>query len=1528
MLVRAGRSVVVVLSLIAGLLSIGMLQPAEAAASSTVQDRVVSPTPAAWTPRVNDGRVESVVQVGDTVVIGGSFSSISNSNGSGTLTRRFVAAMDATTGAISTTFAPTLNGTVNKLLPGPIAGTVLAAGAFSTVNGTARRGVALLNLSNGSVVPSFNTASMNGNVNDMAVHGDRLYIGGTFTNVGGKTHSRLASLDLRTGAVDPFVGNQFSVNHNWYEGCTGCARGAVQVKNLAVSADGSTLIATGNFKLVDGYTRDQIVNIDLTGVTSRVRADWNSNAYTARCYDWAFDTYMRGLAMSPDGSYFVVATTGGSNGGRPGGTHCDTAARFATSDRGQDVQPTWSQYAGGDTFTAVEVAGAAIYTGGHMRWLNNDFGSDHAAAGAVPRAGLAALDPLTGSPLAWNPGRNPRGYGVTALYATPAGLWLGADTDYIGNRRYLRPKLAFFPLAGGSALPAGQAMDLPSNVYLGGTLGGSVDSKVLYRVDAGGEMLGAIDDGPDWSADDGTYRSGGSSAGWDGTIPVDASVPASTPRAVFNSELWGAQNWQFPVPAGEQVTVRLYFANRYSGTSAVGQRVFDVSIEGATALKNYDIVADVGDQRGTMKSFTITSDGVIDIALSNVVENPLVNAIEIVKAGDAPAPRPGTLSRRWFDGTTASSDTPISSSGIDWAKVRGAVQIDGTLFYGATDGNLHQVSFDGHAFGTPQTLDPYHDPAWCDVATGSGDTYCGADPNLTISNVSAMAYQNGRLYYTLLGKSGLYYRLFSPDSGIIGASQFQVAATLPLGSPALLISDDSLYFADRGTGTLSRIAFTETGTSGSASVVSGPDVDGHDWRARAVFMAPGPDGPQPPKPPNASFTASCDQMTCTFDGSASVDPDGEIVSYLWSFGDGRTEVGTGMPGTVTYAYVNPASYTVTLSVTDDSGLTNTAQRTVSASAAGPAAIFTSDCTELACSFDGSGSTSGAPGALAYAWDFGDGGTGSGARPQHAYEEPGTYPVKLTITDSLARAATVTHQVTVSTAAPVTPIGFVSSVGANANVTGAQVVVPDATRSGDGLLAVLSLNTDATVTTPSGWALESSGRNNGLFSHVYRRTATSVDAGSSVRFAFSKRAKAALDVAVYRGVADGDFVTATGAFYGAGTARQAPAADIAVDGSWVVSWWTDKGPGSTTGWNAPGSVTVRASSFGTGGGALSSLLADSAGPVATGSYPARTATRNASGNKADAWTLVLAPASTGAPAPALPVAAFDADCDQLTCTFDARASSSGAPGALQYEWDFGDGAVGDAVRPSHTYRAAGSYAVTLTVTDSLDRAARITKQVSASAPAPVGDVSFVASTGANGNMNTARLTIPATVKGGDGLVLLLAMNSTATTPTTPSGWTLADHATTRGMSSYVYTRTATGTDAGSALTVPYTGGYAKTAIDLLAYRGVSTGAFLTSANTTYNSSGTTRQAPATPITTAGTWVISWWTDKSAATTTSWTLPSTLTKRNDSYGSGGGAISTAIADTGAPLTTGTYPARSATSNNPAGNAVAWTLGITPA
>src|SRR5262249_25021878 len=72
---------------------------------------------------------------------------------------------------------------------------------------------------------------------------------------------------------------------------------------------------------------------------------------------------------------------------------------------------------------------------------------------------------------------------------------------------------------------------------------------------------------------------------------------------------------------------------------------------------------------------------------------------------------------------------------------------------------------------------------------------------------------------------------------------------------------------------------------------------------------------QPPVANAGADRSALSQTSVTFDGSASSDPDGSIVSYAWSFGDGTS----GSGASVSHSFAAPGNYVVTLTVTDNLG---------------------------------------------------------------------------------------------------------------------------------------------------------------------------------------------------------------------------------------------------------------------------------------------------------------------------------------------------------------------------------------------------------------------------------------------------------------------------------------------------------------------------------------------------------------------------------------------------------------------------------
>jgi subtilisin family serine protease len=107
----------------------------------------------------------------------------------------------------------------------------------------------------------------------------------------------------------------------------------------------------------------------------------------------------------------------------------------------------------------------------------------------------------------------------------------------------------------------------------------------------------------------------------------------------------------------------------------------------------------------------------------------------------------------------------------------------------------------------------------------------------------------------------------------------------------------------------------------------------------------------------------------------------------------------------------------------------------------PAASFTNSCTNLACNFNGSGSTDTDGTVNSYAWNFGDGSTGSGQTTNHNYAAAGTYTVGLTVTDDDGATGFTSKQVTVT--AP--PSGGINLSAAGYKLKGLQKV--DLTWSG-------------------------------------------------------------------------------------------------------------------------------------------------------------------------------------------------------------------------------------------------------------------------------------------------------------------------------------------------------------------------------------------------------------------------------------------------------------------------------------------------
>lgn len=162
---------------------------------------------------------------------------------------------------------------------------------------------------------------------------------------------------------------------------------------------------------------------------------------------------------------------------------------------------------------------------------------------------------------------------------------------------------------------------------------------------------------------------------------------------------------------------------------------------------------------------------------------------------------------------------------------------------------------------------------------------------------------------------------------------------------------------------------------------------------------------RPPIPPVARiWTDPSPEATemVTISGEYSTDADGTVLQYAWNFGDG-----TGSDRmTNLHEFALPGDYTVTLAVTDNSGLRNetTTILTVGVPSDPPEAAMVSGPLPPVYSgqpmyFSGEYSYTRRGTITSYHWDFGDGSTGSGMRTSHRFSVPGAYVVTLTVTNS-------------------------------------------------------------------------------------------------------------------------------------------------------------------------------------------------------------------------------------------------------------------------------------------------------------------------------------------------------------------------------------------------------------------------------------------------------------------------------------------------------------------------------------------------
>lgn len=199
--------------------------------------------------------------------------------------------------------------------------------------------------------------------------------------------------------------------------------------------------------------------------------------------------------------------------------------------------------------------------------------------------------------------------------------------------------------------------------------------------------------------------------------------------------------------------------------------------------------------------------------------------------------------------------------------------------------------------------------------------------------------------------------------------------------------------------------------------------------------------------PIPSFTATPNPVipggSVTFDGAASVDPNGTIADYAWDLdGDGSFETDTGTTPSASRAYPVKAAIPVGLRVTDNEGHQATTTVPLAVTRA-PVALFTylpdAPVTGETVTFDGSASSDPDGTIAGYAWDLDGNGsfervTGSAATTTTAFATPGVHTVRLRATDDTGATNVRSVDVFVANHAPVARIAAPATITAGVPAT--------------------------------------------------------------------------------------------------------------------------------------------------------------------------------------------------------------------------------------------------------------------------------------------------------------------------------------------------------------------------------------------------------------------------------------------------------------------------------------------------------------
>ncbi|MCW2527025.1 MAG: hypothetical protein JWM76_1885 [Pseudonocardiales bacterium] len=1131
-----------------------------------------------------------------------------------------------------------------------VGNTVYAAGEFTSArpagspagtNETPRGGLLAFDITTGNLITSFNhTLNAAGRIIVASPDGSRIYVGGDFTTVDGQSHGHIVAIDTATGAlatafgatVDQTVLGLTATNSTVYAGgafatanatprtrlaafsaSTGALTGWAPtadngtVTAMVVSPDQSRVVVAGRFSTLNGAARYGIGAVDSSGGALTA---WNS-AFPIR--DAGDNSSITSLTADANQIYATGYVFGA--GGNFEGT--------AGFDAGGTLN--WMDSCHGDHYSAFATNGV-LYSASHAHDCSDVGGWED----TTPRTwyrGMANTSAATpGCTLAHN---NNSSY--TDFFGQPCAQLLDWYPDFaVGT--YTGAAQGPWSVTGNNKyIVMGGEFPTVNKVAQNGLVRFAIKSIAPNKVApiANASLIPVVT----------STRPNTATASWTGTWDRDNEYltyrvfrdGGTTPIASLTkpSTFWNLPAMSFTdtgVVGGTSHTYRLNVVDPSGNVITIGKSAAVIVMSGASPTDSYGkaVYADLPD---VFYRLNETSGSVATDSSGAGRTGTYFNG---VTKGVPSSVAPGTAVT--FDGAagTVSTNTAVTAP---------ATFSEELWFNTTTTQGGKLIGFQNSQSGTAGTYDRQV------YMLNNGQLVFGTQTATTVAArsliTSSAAYNDGKWHHVVATQSAAGMKLYVDSQPV--ASNTQSAAQSYSGF--WRIGGGSSWAGSSGffAGTIDEAAIYP-------NELTPAQIGTHFGSSTAGNLTP-----------LGAFTTSVANLAVSFNAGASTDPDGTIASYAWNFGDGATASGV----TASHTYAVAGSYQVTLTLTDNKGAVGTLTKTVATNLP-PVAAFTVTGSFANRTFDATASTDADGSITGYAWNFGDGTTGSGAVASHAYAGTGTYSVTLTLTDNVGAVTLLTK-----------------------SVSAAPNQAPTAAFTAAMNLQTLNVNASTSTDPEAGpltyaWNFGDGTTGTGVTStHTYAGT-------GSFTVTLTVTDNGGLTSSTSRPVASNRAPTA--------------AFTTAVTGLSV----TVNGSSST---DPDGTIAAYAWNFGDGSTGIGATTAHAY--AAGGSYTVTlTVTDNGGATAVTTRSVVI-----NKP----PVAAFTSTVTQLSVAFNGATSVDPDGTIAAFAWKFGDGTTGTGVAPTHVYAGAGTYAVTLTVTDNAGATAVVAGSVTlASAVALAGD----------------------------------------------------------------------------------------------------------------------------------------------------------------------------------------------------------------